>query len=726
MMSGKRIIFYILAAFLAGTIVLIYVEYNSTKHLNSLIKANRKLMGEFRITENMLNATKSKVVIERKIRGFIESGDTSYLTGLNVEFEEIQRSQQFLMAIPGDSHTVALIHKLDTTIQKKINLFHNVLHAYHRHSVQAAEDTIKANLPEWVSYDIESTVRDVTEARRDELAVITNSVQRSGQKALEFSYMLIALVLLATGVLLWYILHIMQKLIRSEKKVRETARVKENFLANMSHEIRTPMNAILGFTQLLSQKRMDDDAKHFVTTIQSSGENLLTIVNDILDISKIEAGMMRIEKLPFSLRGLVNSIELMVQQKVMSKSISLTIAIDNSLPDILEGDPVRLTQIINNLLGNAIKFTEKGAIDLRIIKKEIIDNIVTLQFVIRDTGIGIEPQKLKEIFGRFQQADDTITRQYGGTGLGLSIVKDLVDLLKGTITVESTPGTGTAFTITLPYFISTQQIRNNLGISELPIANNTHTNLHILITEDNEANQSLLSHIFRNWNIPFAIANNGQEAIELLKKKEFNLVLMDIQMPVMDGYTAARKIRNELKLTVPIVAMTAHALPGEKEKCLSYGMNDYITKPVKQDQLRDLINRFTSFAQPVVKTETPKPSEETNNYNFIQLDYLKDVSAGNKNYEKDVTQKFLQAVPVALQQLEMALQEGNTDAMKRIAHNLKTTISVMGLNDTLNPLLDEVEAGNRDNTQLRNTLHKITDTCRQAMAEAKQFHASLL
>jgi CheY-like chemotaxis protein len=201
---------------------------------------------------------------------------------------------------------------------------------------------------------------------------------------------------------------------------------------------------------------------------------------------------------------------------------------------------------------------------------------------------------------------------------------------------------------------------------------------------------------------------------------------MDIQMPVMDGYTAARKIRNELKSTIPIVAMTAHALPGEKEKCLSYGMNDYITKPVKQDLLRDLINRFTSFAQPVVKTETPKPSGETNNYLFIQLDYLKDVSAGNKNYEKDVTQKFLQAVPVALQQLEMALQEGNADAMKRIAHNLKTTVSVMGLNDTLNPLLDEIEHGNADAAQIRNTLQKVTDICHQAMAEAKQFHASLL
>ena len=725
-MSGKRIIFYILGAFITGTIILIYVEYNSTKHLNSLIRANKELMGEFRITENMLNAAKSKVVIERKIRGFLESGDTTYLTGLNVEFDEIQRSQQFLMSIPGDSHTVALIHKLDTTIQRKINLFHSVLHAYHRHSVQAAEDTIKANLPEWVSYNIETTVRDITDARRDELSLITTSVQRSGRKALEFSYMLIALVLIAAAVLLWYILHIIQKLIRSERKVRETARIKENFLANMSHEIRTPMNAILGFTQLLSQKRMDDDAKHFVSTIQSSGENLLTIVNDILDISKIEAGMMRIEKLPFSLRGLVHSIELMVQQKVLSKGISLTTSIDHSLPDILEGDPVRLTQIINNLLSNAIKFTEKGSIALQITKKETVNNVVTLQIGIRDSGIGIEPQKLKQIFGRFQQADDTITRQYGGTGLGLSIVKDLVDLLKGTITVESTPGTGTAFTITLPYIISTQQIPNNLGISEVPIANNTNTNLHILITEDNEANQSLLSHIFKNWNIPFTIANNGQEAIELLKENEYTLVLMDIQMPVMDGYTAARKIRNELKSTIPIVAMTAHAMPGEKEKCLSYGMNDYITKPVKQDTLRDLINRFTSFAQPIVNTEATKPATETNVYQYIQLDYLKDISAGNKNYEKDVTQKFLQAVPVALQQLEMAFQEGNADLMKRIAHNFKTTISVMGLNESLNPLLDEVEAGNPDHSQLRNTLNKIADTCHQAIAEAKQFHASLM
>ncbi|OQP56061.1 hypothetical protein A4H97_20995 [Niastella yeongjuensis] len=724
-MSGKRIIFYILGAFITGTIILIYVEYNSTKHLNSLIKANKELMGEFQITENMLNAAKSKVVIERKIRGFLESGDTTYLTGLNIEFDEIQRSQQFLMAIPGDSHTVALIHKLDTNIQKKINLFHSVLYAYHRHSVTAAEDTIKANLPEWVSYSIESTVRDITDARRDELSLITNSVQRSGRKALEFSYILIAMVLLAAGVLLWYILHIMQKLIRSERKVRETARIKENFLANMSHEIRTPMNAILGFTQLLSQKRMDGDAKHFVNTIQRSGENLLTIVNDILDISKIEAGMMRIEKLPFSLRGLVNSIELMVQQKVMSKSISLTIAIDNSLPDILEGDPVRLTQIINNLLSNAIKFTDKGAIDLRITKKEIINNVATLSIVISDTGIGIEPQKLKQIFGRFQQADDTITREYGGTGLGLSIVKDLVDLLKGTIQVESAPGTGTAFYITLPYIISTQQISNNLGISEVPFANNTNNNLHILITEDNEANQSLLSHIFKNWNIPFDIANNGQEAIEKLKTNDYNMVLMDIQMPLMDGYTAARKIRNELKSAIPIVAMTAHALPGEKEKCLSYGMNDYITKPVKQEQLRELINRFISFVQPISNDVIIKPVAESNNYKYIQLDYLKDVSAGNKNYEKDVTQKFLQAVPVALQQLEQAFQENNAEAMMWIAHNLKTTVSVMGLNDSLNPLLDEIELGNSDQQPIRNTINKLKDFCHSAMIEAKAFMTSL-
>jgi len=485
------------------------------------------------------------------------------------------------------------------------------------------------------------------------------------------------------------------------------------------------MNAIVGFTQLLGQKNLDTDARHYVQTIERSGENLLAIVNDILDISKIEAGMMRIEHVPFSLRGLINSIETMVQPRANSKGIQLKVEIDSATPDILEGDPVRLTQILNNLLGNAFKFTAEGTVTLKASVEEQHDNTVKIKLAVSDTGIGIEPQKLKHIFGRFEQADDTITRQYGGTGLGLSIVRDLVELQGGTIEVESNPGSGTVFVVVIPYIISTSQIVDNLAAARSPLPVTTPSNVVVLITEDNEFNQSLLMHLFRNWNLRFEIANNGLEAVEKLKLKRYDLVLMDIQMPVMDGYTAARKIRNELKLDVPIIAMTAHAMPGEKEKCLSYGMNDYIAKPVKQEHLSALISKFTSFVPAAPKEETPEGGVISNGYQYISLQYLQDVSAGNKVYEKEATRKFLHAIPLEMDALTLSIKEQDEQKAKAIAHNLKTTISVMGLNELLNPLLDEVEFFTGDWDHLKHTVEAIQDICYKAMVEARQFHNSL-
>ncbi len=724
-MSGKRIIFYIIGPFIVGTLILAYLEYNSTRHVNALVTNNKKLLDEFQITKNLLDAAKSKVVIERKIRGFIETGDTTYLSGLETEFSEIQAAQDFLHTISDDSVSVALISELNRSIQLKVNLFRNILSAYRLHGVKAADDTINANLPEWVSYDIEKNTRKISDARGRQLALITGGVQRSGQKAIEFSYIVMGLVLLAAALVFLYIIYIIKKLIRSEKMLRETARVKENFLANMSHEIRTPMNAIVGFTQLLGQKNLDVDSRHYVQTIERSGENLLAIVNDILDISKIEAGMMRIEHVPFSLRGLINSIETMVQPRASSKGIQLNVEIDNATPDILEGDPVRLTQILNNLLGNAFKFTAEGTVTLKASVEEHHGNTVKIKLAVSDTGIGIEPQKLKHIFGRFEQADDTITRQYGGTGLGLSIVRDLVELQGGTIEVESNPGSGTVFFVVIPYSISTSQIVDHLAVTRSPLPGTPSSNVVVLITEDNEFNQSLLMHLFRNWNLQFEIANNGQEAIEKLKRKKYDLVLMDIQMPVMDGYTAARKIRNELKLDVPIIAMTAHAMPGEKEKCLSYGMNDYIAKPVKQEYLSRLITKFTSFVPSESKEEAPGGGAIPTGYQYISLQYLQDVSAGNKVYEREATRKFLHAIPLEMEALALSVEQNDEQKAKAIAHNLRTTISVMGLNELLNPLLDEVEFFKGDWDHLKHTIAAIQDICYKAMEEAKQFQSSL-
>ncbi|MBO9566295.1 MAG: response regulator [Niastella sp.] len=723
-MSGKRIIIYIIATFIAGTLVLGYMEYNSTRHVNELVIANKKLLGESRITQNLLDAAKSKVVIERKIRGFIESGDTIYLRGLQDEFNEIQAAQTFLLDITDDSTAMGLIEELNKALQLKVTLFHDILNAYKLHGVKAAEDTINANLPEWVSYDIENTIRKISDTRGHQLTLITEGVQKSGQKALEFSYILIVLVLLGAAGVFWYLIYIIQKLIRSDKMLRDSARVKENFLANMSHEIRTPMNAIVGFAQLLAQKPLDQDAQHYVKTIERSGENLLAIVNDILDISKIEAGMMRIEKVPFSLRGLVNSVQMMALPRANNKGIRLTVEIDNTIPDILEGDPVRLTQILYNLLGNALKFTAEGSVALKVIIEERLNHTVKLNIQVRDTGIGIEPQKLKDIFGRFEQADDTITRQYGGTGLGLSIVRDLVELQGGTIKVESEIGEGTVFYVSIPYAISTSQIADNLAISETVSPGATSSAIKVLITEDNENNQSLLSHIFKNWNLQFEIANNGLEAIEKLRLSKYDLVLMDIQMPVMDGYTAARKIRNDLRSDIPIIAMTAHAMPGEREKCLSYGMNDYIAKPVKQEQLSQLISKFTAFARPVAAGETIGTGASSNDYQYIRLNYLHEVSAGNLDYEKTATQKFLRALPLAIQEIEKEWKAGNTEKLKAIAHNLKTTISIMGLNGLLNPLLDKIEYTNGDHGQIPEAIGEIKTISQKAIEEATLFHAS--
>src|SRR4030095_1594590 len=338
--------------------------------------------------------------------------------------------------------------------------------------------------------------------------------------------------------------HLITRLNISEKKAKVAAQAKENFLANMSHEIRTPLNAILGFTNLLQRRDLDKESKGIILTIQRSGENLLAIINDVLDLSKIEAGMMRIESAPFSIRGLIHSIETMFLLKAAEKQLLLTTSVNSDMPDTLEGDATRLTQILVNLLGNAIKFTSSGNIAVRVEKNGITDNTVNTLIKVSDTGIGIEKEKLNTIFERFQQAEDTVTRRYGGTGLGLSIVQELVLLQHGAITADSRPGTGTTFSITIPYKISSEIIT---PVSKsLPEEIETgFDDVKVLVVEDNEINQSLIRHLFDSWNLAFEIAGNGKEALEKLTYRHYDLVLMDIQMPEMDGYSATQEIRRD-------------------------------------------------------------------------------------------------------------------------------------------------------------------------------------
>jgi signal transduction histidine kinase/CheY-like chemotaxis protein len=388
------------------------------------------------------------------------------------------------------------------------------------------------------------------------------------------------------------VLNILEDYSEAKEKAEESTKLKEAFLANMSHEIRTPMNAIIGFSDILSKGNLEEKEKEYIRIIKSAGENLLTIINDILDISKIEAGMMTFEEHTFSVKDIFKSLNVMLMGKAKEKGLELLFICDEDVPDSLLGDPTRLTQIIINLAGNAIKFTQKGEIKVRarVLKKK--NETTLLEFSVKDTGIGIPADKIRHIFERFRQAESHTTRKYGGTGLGLSIAKQLVELQDGTLSVTSEVKSGSTFLFNIPYKKSIEVLHETEDTGE-KFNMDKLRKLNILLVEDNQLNVKLILSLFSEYGLVLQVAENGSIGIEKLRENKFDIVLMDMEMPVMNGYEAATVIRNEMKSAIPIIAMTAHAMAGEKERCLSLGMNDYISKPINANLLFEKIYDLT-------------------------------------------------------------------------------------------------------------------------------------
>lgn len=396
------------------------------------------------------------------------------------------------------------------------------------------------------------------------------------------------------------VLNILEDYSEAKEKAEESTKLKEAFLANMSHEIRTPMNAIIGFSDILSKSKLEDKEKEYVKTIKLAGENLLTIINDILDISKIEAGMMTFEEHTFSVKEIFKSLNGMLMGKAKEKNLELVFSCEEDVPDSLLGDPTRLIQIIINLTGNAIKFTQTGKVkvNVKVIKNE--RGYSTLEFSVKDTGIGIPTDKLEHIFERFRQAESHTTRKYGGTGLGLSIAKQLVELQGGKLSVKSELKVGSTFSFYISYKKSEEapQVPES---SEKKYNMENLIKLNILLVEDNQLNVKLILSLFSEYQLKVQVAENGSVCIEKLKENNgstslttcFDIILMDMEMPVMNGYEAATIIRNVIKNNIPIIAMTAHAMAGEKERCLSLGMNDYISKPINVKMLFEKIYDLT-------------------------------------------------------------------------------------------------------------------------------------
>lgn len=539
---------------------------------------------------------------------------------------------------------------------------------------------------------------------------------------------------------------------KNYRKLKEMCNLKCEFLSNISHELRTPLNAIYGYTEILSQTTLTPQQNEYLSIIQNSVEGLTSLINELLDFSKIESGKFQIDKNIYNFQKAIDHVYALLKPKADSKKLVFQKKLDPRIPPLLKGDKIRVNQILVNLIGNAIKFTKEGSVSLEISKMDENEKEVNLLFSIKDTGIGIPEEFLNKIFGRFEQANKHISSEFGGTGLGLSISKSLVELQGGNLEVKSVFGKGSEFFFTLP-FEKAQNYGSRTGspIKNKKIDNKMFKGMKILVCEDNEINISLIQKIFENRGTELGIAKNGKEGLEMIEKKKFDLVLMDLNMPVLSGIEATIEIRSRLKMDVPIIGISANLVETEKNRCLDVGMNEYITKPFKIKELFQKIQKvfekkkklvinidsldynknknnekkwiieevirknfvvkpmkFNSKSNPFfmrkIKANYSEklPNNEQlylpslqiippyihKNYEKVDMSYLQNLVDNDPNEKNRMIEIFLQNVPNDLKILKEEISKKNYEIIKQISHKIKGSVAVYGLNNMMQQFSD--------------------------------------
>ena len=505
--------------------------------------------------------------------------------------------------------------------------------------------------------------------------------------------------------------------LRDAKQIAENAvDAKQQFLSNMSHEIRTPMNAIIGFTKVVLKTNLTEKQKEYLTSIKLSGDALIVLINDILDLAKVNSGKLNFDKNPFKLSLSVQSMLHLFETKIQEKNIELIVKYDDEIPEILIGDAVRLNQIILNLVGNSVKFTSAGKITVAVKKLEENKKSVKLEFSISDTGIGINADKLELIFENFQQAHDTNSRLFGGTGLGLAIVKQLVEAQNGTISVVSETNVGSTFSFILDF--EKTDIQNVLEAEILEIDGDIK-DVSVLVVEDMQLNQLLMKTLLDDFGFECDIAENGQIAVEKIADKNYDVILMDIQMPVMNGLEATEFIRNNLKSNVPIIALTADVTTIDLEKCKKIGMNDYISKPVDERLLYSKIVGILKKPAIVIEHVTEN-GVETDSIKSINLDYLMQITKSNSSLMSEIIGLYLEQTPQLIETIKKSRKEQDWTTLNAAVHKIIPSFSIMGIDKNFEKVaikIQEIAKNLKMSDDLDDLINQLDKVCNQACRE---------
>ncbi len=658
--------------------------------------------------------------VETGERGFVITGMDEYLKPYHAA---IARSQKTLEKLRQLTKNYPLqqrrINTLEQASELHINLTQQIINL-RRVGLEPAMQLIRSERAK----SIMDNIREITFAMQKEVEELI----KNRTKTTEGSLINTRIVAAGGGLfsitivifLMFFIqrsLKLSEELRRSKERAEELVSFKDQFMASMSHEIRTPLNGIIGFTKILLRNETTEVQKQQLDAIKTSCDTLLVLINDILDLEKIEAGKMNIEITELKLSELINSVLGSFDLRFQEKGLKITLQYDEHIPSILLGDPVRINQILLNLLSNSAKFTSKGGkilIGAKLLRQD--DENAFVEFLISDTGIGIPKDKLETIFQPFIQSSSDTARKYGGTGLGLSIVQRLVNLMQGNVSLKSTLHKGTTFSITIPFQKTAataipKEIETTIPTEELKRTES----LKILLVEDNPINQFLVQTILFDLGFQTDTAENGKIGIELLEQNDYDIILMDLMMPEMDGFEATQHIRNKMKppkSATPIIALTADVTKADVDKCMNIGMNEYVSKPINE---ADLLRKIDYLVVKSKKSRSVHPVLSTTK--ICNLNYLKSHSPNNPKFISEMIQLILKQTPTYLSEMARCIAANDWNGLQGAVHKIRPSIHLIGMPEEITLATKQIEEYYNKQTHL-NLIPDLFDSIEKAFTQS--------